>query len=413
MLTSYFRVTYPVTRLRGALAGRFVDGFAQHLEEAGFKPATIREYLRVVHHLSAWTEARGDSIETLDDGSLEAFGRHLRRCCRCVTGKKVRKNGHAVARARVFLTYLRELGVVESADVDARRPAERPLLDAFRRFMSEHRGLADSTTNLYLRIIARFLDMTDGDSTRWNAGEIRGFVLGYKHRQLKNVASALRAFLRYLIAEGRCPAALEGAIPKVASWRLATLPRYLPASDVERIIAACDPATPVGCRDRAIVLLLARLGLRAGDVIGLGLSDIDWHDASLLVSGKGRREVRLPLPQEVGDAIMAYLEHGRPPVVIPQVFLRTQAPVRPLADSSAVSGIVARAIRRAGVTARFRGAHVLRHSAATQMLRQGASLDQIGAVLRHASIESTAHYAKVDVALLRMVAQPWPEVISC
>jgi integrase/recombinase XerD len=413
MLTNYFRVPYPVTRLRGALAGRFVDGFAHHLDEAGFKPATIREYFRVVHHLSAWTEGRGDAIENLDDGSLEAFGRHLRRRCRCVPGKKVRKNGHAMARARVFLTYLRELGVVESAEVDSRRPVERPLLDAFRRFMSEHRGLAKSTTNLYLRIIARFLDMTDGDSTRWNAGEIRGFVLGYKHRQLKNVAAALRAFLRYLIAEGRCPAALEGAIPKVASWRLATLPRYLPASDVERIIAACDPSTPVGCRDRAIVLLLARLGLRAGDVIGLGLSDIDWHDASLLVSGKGRREGRLPLPQDVGDAIMAYLEHGRPPVVIPQVFLRTQAPVRPLADSSAVSGIVARAIRRAGVTARFRGAHVLRHSAATQMLRQGASLDQIGAVLRHASIESTAHYAKVDVALLRMVAQPWPEVISC
>ena len=413
MLTSYFRVTYPVTRLRGALAGRFVDGFAQHLDEAGFKPATIREYLRVVHHLSAWTEGRGDSLENLDDGSLEAFGRHLRRCCRCLTGKKVRKNGHAVARARVFLTYLRELGVVESARVDSRRPAERPLLDSFRRFMFEHRGLAESTTTMYLRIIAKFLDRTDGDSSRWNAGEIRAFVLGYPHRQLKNVASALRAFLRYLIAEGRCPAALEGAIPKVASWRLATLPRYLPASDVERIIAACDPSTPVGCRDRAIVLLLARLGLRAGDIVGLGLADIDWQEAHLLVSGKGRREVRLPLPQEVGDAILAYLEHGRPPVAITQVFLRTPAPVRPFADSSVVSGIVARAIRRAGVTARFRGAHVLRHSAATQMLRQGASLDQIGAVLRHASIESTAHYAKVDVALLRMVAQPWPEVTSC
>ena len=413
MLTSYFRVTYPVTRLRGALAGRFVDGFAQHLEEAGFKPATIREYLRVVRHLSAWTQGRGDSFENLDDRSIEAFGRHLRRCCRCFAWKKVRKNCHAVARARVFLKYLRELGVVESAEVDSRRPAERPLLDSFRRFMFEHRGLAESTTNMYLRIIANFLDMTDDDVSRLNAGQIRAFVLGYKHRQLKNVASALRAFLRYLIAEGRCQAALEGAIPKVASWRLATLPRYLPASDVERIIAACDPSTPAGCRDRAIVLLLARLGLRAGDVVGLGLSDIDWQEASLLVCGKGRREVRLPLPQEVGDAIIAYLENGRPPVEVKQVFLRTHAPLRPFADSSGVSCIVARAIRRAGVTARFRGAHVLRHSAATQMLRQGASLDDIGAVLRHASIESTAHYAKVDVALLRMVAQPWPEVTSC
>jgi integrase len=332
----------------------------------------------------------------LDDKAIEAFERHLRRCCRCVSATKVCKSGRVVARARVFVMYLRAGGV----EPDTTTVAERPLLDAFRRFVVEHRGLAESTTRMYLRIIARFLDGTDGDIRRVHASEIRAFVLDYPHRRLKNVAAALRAFLRYLIAEGRCPAALESVIPTVASWRLATLPRYLPAADVERIIAACDPATPTGCRDRAIVLLLARLGLRAGDIVRLGLSDIDWQDASLLVSGKSRREVRLPIPQEVGDALIAY-------------FLRMHAPVGPFADSSVVSGIVARAIGRAGVTARFRGAHVLRHSAATQMLRQGASLDAIGAVLRHASHESTAHYAKVDVALLRMVAQPWPEVRSC
>jgi site-specific recombinase XerD len=187
---------------------------------------------------------------------------------------------------------------------------------------------------------------------------------------------------------------------------------YLPAADIERVITACTSDTPVGLRDRAVVLLLARLGLRAGDIVKMDLGDIDWTHASVRVSGKSRDEVKLPLTQEVGETVLEYLRSGRPPVHDTRLFVRMLAPWRPLQVSS-VSAIVARAIARAGIDAPFRGAHVLRHSAATEMLRQGATLQQIGAVLRHRYLDTTAHYAKVDVQHLRDIALPWPEVFPC
>jgi integrase len=195
-------------------------------------------------------------------------------------------------------------------------------------------------------------------------------------------------------------------------WRLSALPRYLPAADIERVIAACNRETAVGLRDRAAILLLARLGLRAGDIRQMDLADIDWTHASIRVSGKSRYETTLPLTQEVGDAVLEYLRKGRPPVQGTHLFVRMQGPWKPL-HVSAVSAIVARAIARAGVQTAFRGAHVLRHSAATEMLRQGATLQQVGAVLRHRYLDTTAHYAKVDVQRLRDIALPWPEVFPC
>ena len=186
------------------------------------------------------------------------------------------------------------------------------------------------------------------------------------------------------------------------------------SEEVERVIAACDPASPVGRRDRAILLLLARMGLRAGDIVQLRLADIDWKAASISVSGKSRHQVRLPLTQEIGQAIVDYLQAGRPHAVTDALFLRSDAPFRAFANHSAVSMIAKQAMCRAGVTCPSRGAaHVLRHSAATAMLRQGASLQDIAVVLRHRSIETTQIYAKVDVTTLRTIAQPWPEVQPC
>jgi integrase/recombinase XerD len=221
-------------------------------------------------------------------------------------------------------------------------------------------------------------------------------------------------FVRFLIADGHCAVGLDAAIPPVAHWRLAALPRFLQPDDVERVIASCDPASPVGRRDRAILLLLARLGLRAGDVAHLRLSDIDWRKAWIHVCGKSRRETRLPLSQEVGQAIVAYLQDGRPRTTIDAVFVRCRAPLRALDSQGAVTAIVARALRRAGVARPSRGAaHLLRHSVATSMLRHGASLQEIGVLLRHRSIETTQIYAKVDVTALRSIAQLWPEVQPC
>jgi len=248
------------------------------------------------------------------------------------------------------------------------------------------------------------------------AKSLRAFILDRAHRhgkgKAKNVVTATRMFVRFLIASGRCRPGLDDAIPTIAMWRLATLPQYLPADDVERIIAACDPSLPLGARDQAIILLMARLGLRGSDIIGLRFTDISWQDATLVVSGKSRRATRLPLPQDVGDALLHYLESARPPVDIDCVFMTSMAPWGPL-SRSVIRQTAARAITRAGISAPTLGARVLRHSAATTMLRQGASLQTIGDILRHTSIETSAHYAKVDTDLLQQVARPWPEGALC
>jgi site-specific recombinase XerD len=220
--------------------------------------------------------------------------------------------------------------------------------------------------------------------------------------------------LRFLVAVGRCASDLDGAIPVLVHRRLSSLPRYLAADDVERVIASCDRASAVGQRDRAILLLLARLGLRAGDIVRLRLRDIDWKGAWIHVSGKGRRETRLPLTRELGDALVTYLRRGRPLTDTDVVFVRSRAPFRPFRSHCAVSVIVDRAFARASVTRPSRGAaHLLRHSVATSMLRHGASLQDVASLLRHRSVTTTEIYAKVDVTALQMIAQPWPEVPSC
>jgi integrase/recombinase XerD len=264
--------------------------------------------------------------------------------------------------------------------------------------------------------IAALLQNRGTDTRAFTAEGLRNFLLGQVKRlsqeQSKKLATALRMFLRFLIARGDCAASLDYTIPTVARWRLAALPKYLPAHDVECLIKSCDPATTLGARDRAILLLIARLGLRAGDVSALKFGDLRWSEAALIVSGKYRREARLPLPQDVGDAIVHYLRHGRPRVLNERVFITTAAPHVPLSRQG-VGRAVRRALRRTGISAPTEGVHLLRHSAATSLLRDGASLLTIGALLRHASIETTTVYAKVDVGLLGQIAMPWPEVSPC
>jgi site-specific recombinase XerD len=283
--------------------------------------------------------------------------------------------------------------------------------------MRQQRGTSDATVSEYNPFVRELLEHI-GEPSRLSASTLREFVLE-KHRscgwaKAKQCTTALRMFLRFLIAKGCCTTGLEAAIPTLAHWRLATLPRYLQPEEVERVIASCDPSSRVGRRDRAILLLLARLGLRAGDIVHLRLSDIDWKNASIQVCGKGRRQMRLPLTQEMGQAIVDYLQAGRPRSSADTVFVRCRAPFHSLRSNCAVSVIVTRALRRARVERPSRGAaHLLRHSLATSMLRGGASLSDIAGILRHRSIETTRIYAKVDVAALQQIAQPWPEACIC
>jgi site-specific recombinase XerD len=282
--------------------------------------------------------------------------------------------------------------------------------------MRTHRGTTEGTLNGYGLTIVALLQTLGDQPERYEAQTLRAFVLNRAGDKgigrAKTVVTAVRMFLRFLIAIGRCTPGLEQALPTIAHWRLSYLPRYLPAESVEQVLASCDLTTAIGVRDRAVLLLLAQLGLRAGDVAALKWCDIDWHEATLCVMGKNRRQTRLPLPQEVGEAILDYAEHARPRAPSAYVFLTTVAPIRPISPKT-VTKITADALRHANVDSPIYGAHVLRHSAATNMLRQGASLPSIGAVLRHASVETTAHYAKVDLDLLQEVVRAWPEVSPC
>jgi integrase len=217
--------------------------------------------------------------------------------------------------------------------------------------------------------------------------------------------------IRFLAITGRCPPELVDAPPTIARWRLSALPSFISQADVQRILDAPDIGTRAGLRDRAMLLLMARLGLRAGDVAAMRLVDIDWQAATLTVMGKGRRESKLPLPQDVGDAVVAWLYDGRPDSDDEHLFLTVRAPFRPV-DHSVPSIMAARTAARAGVALPRAGSHVLRHSAATGLLAEGMSLPAIGALLRHASLETTAIYAKVDQGLLDGIARPWPAEVS-
>jgi site-specific recombinase XerD len=288
-------------------------------------------------------------------------------------------------------------------------------VQGFRHWLSRHRGASETTRSVYSAAAVELLRKLGDDPGQYDAKHLRAFLLDRARRRgvggTKAVLSALRMFLRYLATQGKCQPGLDAAIPAIAGWRLATLPRCLSVDEVGQLLLACDLTSLMGLRDHAVILLLARLGLRASDVAALRFADIDWRDGSILVTGKSRREARLPLPQEVGDAILAYLQR-RPHVRDERVFLRCVAPFRGLQRQS-VSQIVRRNMRRAGLTASAYGSHILRHSAATEMLRQGVSLYDIGVVLRHQSADMSAYYAKVDMELLKQVVQPWPEVLSC
>lgn len=318
--------------------------------------------------------------------------------------------------ARHFVTFLETLGLVSPTAVVLPPPPEPELLGAFRQWMRTHRGTTEATLTTYRLPITDLLHTLGEQPEYFEAKALRTFILERAGHsgigQAKTVVQAVRIFLRFLIAIGRCAPGLDDALPTIAHWRLTALPKYLPPETVEHVLASCDRATPIGARDWAVLLLLARLGLRAGDVAALKWDDIDWHDGTLCVAGKNRCETRLPLPQEVGEAILCYGEHHRPDVPSAYVFLTTIAPLGPI-SSKTVTKIAARALRRANVESPIYGAHVFRHSVATTMLRQGVSLPSIGALLRHASIETTTLYAKVDTPLLHAVVRAWPEVPPC
>lgn len=392
----------------------YLSLYADRLTSLGFCRGAWRIHYSAAEHFAAWLRLSRLRWDDVDDAIVERFVRHTCRCSLCRKGAKLQESGAGKRRrgAHRFLTFLREQSAIP---VTFMAPSEDLHLSAYPTWLRQHCGVTDQTIARYVAEVSRWLPTL---GAAYDAVAIRNVVLSQgpsrSRSSVRLTATVLRSYLRFLVARGDCRPELYHAVPSVARRHLAPLPRYASAATIERIIASCEAAaTPVRLRDRAIILLLARLGLRAGDIRRLRLDDIDWSNALIYVHGKGRRVASLPLPQDAGDAVLAYIEHGRPIAAQEYLFLRVLAPHTPLASSAEIAGIVSRVLARGGITGVPTGAHMFRHSLATAMLRTGASLESVGTVLRHRSPGTTAIYAKVDIPMLMRVAQPWPGDASC
>lgn len=393
----------------GPLAG-YVEAFAERLRRRGYATVTGRNKLWLLADFSRWLARRGLVVADLDDKVVTRYLAWRQRC------------GHPQLLGepetlRDLLRLLRELGSVAAAPpppVDD--SAAGVIVRDLGKYLARERGLSPATLLNTLPFVRRFLDSRfSGQRVRLDelrAPDVTAFVLGNAHAEspgrAKLMVGALRSFFRFLLLRGDITIDLAGVVPSVAEWRFSTLPRYLEAEDVERVLKSCDHSTPTGQRDHAILLLLARLGLRAGEVVALTLDDLDWDAGELTVRGKGGRRDRLPIPREVGKAMARYLRRGRLTCSTRRVFVRARAPRGALSGSTSVACIVRRALARAALNPPHKGAHLLRHSLATRMLRKGAPLAEIGELLRHRLPDTTAIYAKVDLVALREMAPRWP-----
>ena len=356
--------------------------------------------------------------------ALKIFGRWLKR-----TGREVRDLTEAVtchflrrypkdaapATLRRLLALLRRIGATPAATASRPSPSEQ-LTCAYERFLLKERDLSQRTVLWHRGFVTRFLSEKFGSRppnlSNLRALDVTAFVQRHAHRhspaQARNLLGALRSFLRYLHYRGLVDRDLSLVVPKVACWSFSIGPKHLAPPQVRQVLHHCDRSTAVGRRDYAILLLLARLGLRAGEVVRLNLEDIDWENARITVRGKGGTWAQLPVPADVARAIARYLRHDRPRCASRRVFLRNKAPIDGFKSGRAISSIVKGALAKAGVVSARKGAHLLRHSLAMDMLRRGASFDEIGEVLRHKCSKSTAIYAKIDLQSLRTLALPWP-----
>ena len=412
MLISYFKSPSFIAKYRAGLAGPFLDQFISWLADRGYQRVSIRRHVREVAHYATWATSEGLCSTALDSDSLAKLRNYLTDQGRF--REPSGNHNHIYQSACIFVRFLEAIGVVRPSTEHSKTCVPTLFLE-FCDWMRAHRGTLDITLANYRLPVVTLLQ-TVGSPNTFTAQLLRAFFLQQvskvSQEGSKNFATAIRMFLRFLVARGDCVTGIDFAIPTVARWRLSTLPKYLPPEAIETLVASCDQSVPLGARDRAIILLAARLGLRANDISGLQFQHLLWSKGSLIVAGKNRREVELPLPQEVGNAILCYLRCGRPKETSEYVFITTRAPFIPITRET-VGRAVARAIIRTGINAPSRGSHLLRHSAATNMLHEGMSLQAIGALLRHRSIETTAVYAKVDVKMLKEIAMPWPGVEPC
>jgi site-specific recombinase XerD len=392
------------TRRKPGRLGPFVEGYRIWLLEVGYTAQTVRAMLKDLGRLGCWMDAEGVEVGALTAIAIESFLADWR----AAGGRRV----PTVRALRSMLTHLREVGVMVGEQPPTLSAVE-VLVGEYRDWLIADRGLAAMTVLRYETLARRFLtarvsvtdelgvaDLDGAVVSRFLLGECGRVCLGFA----KGKVAELRSLLRFLHLRGFTPRSLVESVPGVAGWRETSVPPTMPQSDIERLLASCDRATLDGARDRGMLMLLARLGLRSIEVARLQLDDLDWRAGDVMVRGKARRDDRLPIPADVGAALAEYLTlRGRQDSR--SVFLTVRAPTRPI-RADLVGDVVQRHCRQAGVP--HVGPHRLRHTLATEMLARGATLVDISQVLRHSDLATTAIYAKVDLGRLRQVAQPWP-----
>jgi integrase/recombinase XerD len=396
--------TYCGVRICGPVTPHAGGFYCWLIDRRFYSPLTAVGHLRLMAHLSRWLTAGGRDCSELTEELVLEF----------VAARRAAYYNLRTRRAlEPLLTYLREVGAVPEPVVADPSASARDVLQDFRCYLRDERRLVTGSVDNYVRVARRFLDFCAAQGVKGLAGvsadQISGFVLSERIRRpsgsARHAVTPLRALLRFGQLRGLTPAGLALAVPRAVNSRGAGLPRALAVRDVARLLASCDRRTRRGRRDYAILLMLSRLGLRAGELAALSLDDVDWRNGEIDVHGKGGRRDRMPLPDDVGQALVAYLRRGRPQSEDRSLFVRLDAPRTGL-SSGAVTAMVQTAGRRAGVT--VTGAHQLRHTVAVELLRAGAPMSEISDLLRHRRPATTAIYAKVDWTALVPLARHWP-----
>jgi site-specific recombinase XerD len=408
MLDHFYLTTTDLDRFRRGPLAPHIDSFSSVLSEQGYSWQVGMQKMRLVGLLSHWLAEKQTRLRDLDEERVADFLNARRKALR-----RQRQIQHTLTQ---LLQHLRQLKIIPY-----RRPAHAQSstdqwLDNYRQFLAHERGLSQATLNNYLPLAEDFLSSAFGAKElhlkKLVARDIHDFILGQRStmspKRVQLATTALRSFLGFLYLRGQLATPLAASVPTVANWRFSELPRFLEPEKVQRLLRCCDQSNPCGRRDYAVLLLLVRLGLRAGELVHLSLEDLNWKEGQVLIRGKSTRQDFLPLPPDVGRALAAYLRKGRPICPSRRVFIRIKAPHVGFSSSVAVCNIVRRGLMRAGLDPQNKGAHLLRRSLATEMLRGGASLTQIGQILRHQLPQTTEIYAKVDLTALQAVAQPWP-----